>query len=58
MNIVLSVMFNNNKKCTLLICIIIQSVSIILIESGLHIQKLGTPQTDLVFGLRPFKVKI
>ena len=34
------------------------TVSIILIESGLHIQKLGTPQTDLVFGLRPFKVKI
>ena len=30
---------------------IIQSVSIILIESGLHIQKLGTPQTDLVFDL-------
>ena len=27
------------------------TVSIILIESGLHIQKLGTPQTELVFDL-------
>ena len=49
MNKVLSVMFNNNKKCTHSIessTYVLQSV-ILIIESGLHIQMWGTPPPQI-----------